>query len=264
MTWLRKNVVVIAGLLTLAYMILPNIVVMVFSFNKPNGRFNYSWQQFSLDAWKDPCGVADMCESLTLSLQLAAWATVGAVVLGTMIAFALVRYRFRARGAINSLIFLPMAMPEVVMAASLLTLFLNMGIELGFWTVLIAHIMFCLSFVVTAVKARVMSMDPRLEEAARDLYAGPVQTFLRVTLPIAAPGIAAGALLAFALSFDDFIITNFNAGSTVTFPMFVWGSAQRGTPVQINVIGTAMFVLAVLMVVAGQIIANRRKKTATA
>ncbi|MGW8762091.1 ABC transporter permease [Streptomyces sp. NPDC055815] len=264
MRWIRKNLVVIAGLLTLAYMILPNLVVMAFSFNKPKGRFNYSWQEFSLDAWKDPCGVADMCESLSLSLQLAAWATLGAVVLGTMIAFALVRYRFRARGAINSLIFLPMAMPEVVMAASLLTLFLNMGIELGFWTVLIAHIMFCLSFVVTAVKARVMSMDPRLEEAARDLYAGPTQTFLRVTLPIAAPGIAAGALLAFALSFDDFIITNFNAGSTVTFPMFVWGSAQRGTPVQINVIGTAMFVLAVLMVAAGQIITNRRKKIATA
>ncbi|MEU2119250.1 ABC transporter permease [Streptomyces sp. NPDC016459] len=264
MRWIRRNLVVIAGLLTLAYMILPNLVVMAFSFNKPKGRFNYSWQEFSLDAWKDPCGVADMCESLSLSLQLAAWATVGAVVLGSMIAFALVRYRFRARGAINSLIFLPMAMPEVVMAASLLTLFLNMGIELGFWTVLIAHIMFCLSFVVTAVKARVMSMDPRLEEAARDLYAGPVQTFLRVTLPIAAPGIAAGALLAFALSFDDFIITNFNAGSTVTFPMFVWGSAQRGTPVQINVIGSAMFVLAVLVVVAGQIITNRRKKTATA
>ncbi|MET8503714.1 ABC transporter permease [Streptomyces sp. NPDC004787] len=264
MRWLRKNLVVIAGLLTLAYMILPNLVVMAFSFNRPKGRFNYSWQEFSLDAWKDPCGVADMCESLSLSLQLAAWATLGAVLLGTMIAFALVRYRFRARGAINSLIFLPMAMPEVVMAASLLTLFLNMGIELGFWTVLIAHIMFCLSFVVTAVKARVMSMDPRLEEAARDLYAGPAQTFLRVTLPIAAPGIAAGALLAFALSFDDFIITNFNAGSTVTFPMFVWGSAQRGTPVQINVIGTAMFVVAVLVVVAGQIITNRRKKTATA
>ncbi|MFF9194820.1 ABC transporter permease [Streptomyces sp. NPDC014779] len=264
MRWLRKNLVVIAGLLTLAYMILPNLVVMAFSFNRSKGRFNYSWQEFSLDAWKDPCGVADMCESLSLSLQLAAWATLGAVLLGTMIAFALVRYRFRARGAINSLIFLPMAMPEVVMAASLLTLFLNMGIELGFWTVLIAHIMFCLSFVVTAVKARVMSMDPRLEEAARDLYAGPAQTFLRVTLPIAAPGIAAGALLAFALSFDDFIITNFNAGSTVTFPMFVWGSAQRGTPVQINVIGTAMFVIAVLVVVAGQIITNRRKKTATA
>ncbi|MFF6905288.1 ABC transporter permease [Streptomyces sp. NPDC012389] len=260
--WIRRNLIVIAGLLTLAYMILPNIVVMVFSFNKPNGRFNYEWQRFSLDAWKDPCGVADMCGSLSLSLQIAFWATLGATALGTMVAFALVRYRFRARGAISSLIFLPMAMPEVVMAASLLTLFLNMGAQLGFWTVLIAHIMFCLSFVVTAVKARVMSMDPRLEEAARDLYAGPVQTFLRVTLPIAAPGIAAGALLAFALSFDDFIITNFNAGSTVTFPMFVWGSAQRGTPVQINVIGTAMFIIAVTMVLVGQLIASRRKSNA--
>lgn len=260
--WIRRNLIVIAGLLTLAYMILPNIVVMVFSFNKPNGRFNYEWQRFSVDAWKDPCGVADLCGSLSLSLQIAFWATLGATALGTMVAFALVRYRFRARGAISSLIFLPMAMPEVVMAASLLTLFLNMGAQLGFWTVLIAHIMFCLSFVVTAVKARVMSMDPRLEEAARDLYAGPVQTFVRVTLPIAAPGIAAGAMLAFALSFDDFIITNFNAGSTVTFPMFVWGSAQRGTPVQINVIGTAMFIIAVMVVLVGQLIASRRKSNA--
>ncbi|WP_240136866.1 ABC transporter permease [Streptomyces sp. MUM 178J] len=260
--WLRRNLVVVAGLLTLAYLIMPNIVVLVFSFNKPRGRFNYAWQEFSLDAWKDPCGVADMCGSLALSLQIAGWATLVATVLGTLIAFALVRYRFRARGAINSLIFLPMAMPEVVMAASLLTLFLNMGAQLGFYTVLIAHIMFCLSFVVVAVKARVMSMDPRLEEAARDLYAGPVQTFLRVTLPIAAPGIAAGAMLAFALSFDDFIITNFNAGSTVTFPMFVWGSAQRGTPVEINVIGTAMFAVAVLVVVAGQLISGRRQRAA--
>ncbi|MEU2158580.1 ABC transporter permease [Streptomyces sp. NPDC019396] len=260
--WIRRNLVVIVGLLTLAYLILPNIIVMVFSFNKPAGRFNYSWRQFSLDAWKDPCGVADMCDSLSLSLWIALWATIGATVLGTMIAFALVRYRFRARGAINSLIFLPMAMPEVVMAASLLTLFLNLGAELGPMTILIAHTMFCLSFVVVAVKARVLSMDPRLEEASKDLYAGPVQTFLRVTLPIAAPGIAAGAMLSFALSFDDFIITNFNSGNTVTFPMFVWGSAQRGTPVQINVIGTAMFAIAVVVVVAAQVITNRRKKTA--
>ncbi|MFD3311570.1 ABC transporter permease [Streptomyces sp. NPDC058656] len=258
--WLKRRLVVIAGLLTLGYLLLPNIVVTVFSFNNPKGRFNYEWQQFSTDAWTDPCGVADLCGSLSLSLQIAAWATLGATVLGTMIAFALVRYRFRARGAVNSLIFLPMAMPEVVMAASLLTLFLNLGAQLGFWTILIAHIMFCLSFVVTAVKARVMSMDPRLEQAAQDLYAGPVQTFVRVTLPIAAPGIAAGALLAFALSFDDFIITNFNAGSTVTFPMFVWGSAQRGTPVQINVIGTAMFIVAVLFVLAGMVIGNRKNR----
>src|SRR5919197_5921068 len=255
--WLKRHLVVIAGLLTLGYLLLPNVVVTVFSFNKPKGRFNYQWQQFSTDAWKDPCGVADMCGSLSISLQLAVWATLGATLLGTMTAFALARSRFRARGAVNSLIFLPMAMPEVVMAASLLTLFLNMGAQLGFWTILIAHIMFCLSFVVTAVKARVMSMDPRLEQAAQDLYAGPFQTFLRVTLPIAAPGIAAGALLAFALSFDDFTITNLNAGSTVTLPMFVWGSAQRGTPVQINVIGTAMFLIAVLCVITGQLAGKR-------
>ncbi|MGC8918604.1 ABC transporter permease [Streptomyces sp. PG2] len=260
MRWLRRNLVVLAGLFTLGYLLLPNVVVTVFSFNRPRGRYNYAWQEFSTEAWRQPCGVAGMCGSLSLSLQIAVWATLGATVLGTMIAFALVRYRFRARGPINSLIFLPMAMPEVVMGASLLTLFLNMGAQLGFWTVLIAHIMFCLSFVVTAVKARVMSMDPRLEQAAQDLYAGPAQTFLRVTLPIAAPGIAAGALLAFALSFDDFIITNFNAGSTVTFPMFVWGSAQRGTPVQINVIGTAMFLLAVVCVLGAMAVGNRRRR----
>ncbi|MEV5882983.1 ABC transporter permease [Streptomyces sp. NPDC052020] len=260
LTWLRRNLVVLAGLLTLVYLLLPNAIVTVFSFNQPKGRFNYEWQHFSTDAWKDPCGVAGLCGSLSLSLQIAFWATLGATVLGTMTAFALVRYRFRARGAISSLLFLPMAMPEVVMAASLLTLFLNLGARLGFWTILIAHIMFCLSFVVTAVKARVMSMDPRLEQAAQDLYAGPFQTFLRVTLPIAAPGIAAGALLAFALSFDDFVITNFNAGSAVTFPMFVWGSAQRGTPVQINVIGTAVFVVAVLLVLASTAVANRRNR----
>ncbi|MEW2579551.1 ABC transporter permease [Streptomyces syringium] len=257
----RRNLVVIAGLATLCYLLLPNVIVTVFSFNKPNGRFNYEWQRFSTDAWADPCGVADLCGSLSLSLRIAVWATIGSTVLGTMIAFALARYRFRARSSVSTLLFLPMAMPEVVMAASLATLFLNMGVSFGFWTILIAHIMFCLSFVVTAVKARVMSMDPRLEQAAQDLYATPLQTFLRVTLPIAAPGIAAGALLSFALSFDDFIITNFNAGSTVTFPMFVWGSAQRGTPVQINVIGTAMFVIAVLCVLVGQLAGGRRKRS---
>jgi spermidine/putrescine transport system permease protein len=260
LTWFRRHLVVIFGLLTLGYLLLPNVVVTVFSFNDPSGRFNYAWNEFSTAAWTDPCGVSGLCDSLALSLQLALWATLAATALGTMIAFALARYRFRGRGAVNSLIFLPMAMPEVVMAASLLTLFLNMGAQLGFWTVLIAHIMFCLSFVVTAVKARVMSMDPRLEQAAQDLYAGPVQTFLRVTLPIAWPGIAAGALLAFALSFDDFIITNFTAGSTVTFPMYVWGSAQRGTPVQINVVGTAMFLIAVLVVVVSMAVGKGRRR----
>jgi spermidine/putrescine transport system permease protein len=257
--WVRRNLVVLFGMLTLVYLIVPNLVVLVFSFNKPKGRYNYTWTRFSTDAWQHPCSVAGLCGSLTLSLKLAVYATIGATVLGTLTAFALARYRFRGRAATNMLIFLPMAMPEVVMGASLGTLFLNMRIQFGFWTILIAHIMFCLSFVVTAVKARVMSMDPRLEQAAQDLYATPSQTFLRVTLPLAAPGIAAGALLSFALSFDDYIITSFNAGSTVTFPMFVWGSAQRGTPVQVNVIGTAMFLIAVLLVLSGQLIGSRRR-----
>ena len=260
--WLRGHLVVIAGVLALAYLILPNVVVLLFSFNKPKGRFNYTWNHFSTDAWQHPCGVADMCGSLTLSLKIAVYATIGATLLGTLTAFALARYRFRGRAATNMLIFLPMAMPEVVMGASLGTLFLNMRIQFGFWTILIAHVMFCLSFVVTAVKARVMSMDPRLEQAAQDRYATPLQTFLRITLPLAAPGIAAGALLSFALSFDDYIITSFNAGNTVTFPMFVWGYAQRGTPVQVNVIGSAMFAIAVVLVLAGQLVGGRRKAKA--
>ncbi|MCC3651930.1 ABC transporter permease [Streptomyces sp. S07_1.15] len=260
--WLRRNAVVLAGLAGLLYLLLPNAVVMLFSFNNPAGRFNYEWRTFSTEAWTNPCGVADMCGSLTLSLRIAVLATLGATAFGTLAAFALARHRFRGRGAANGLIFLPMAMPEVVMAASLGTLFLNMRVGFGFTTILIAHIMFCLSFVVVAVKARVASMDPRLEEAARDLYAGPLQTFLRVTLPLAAPGIAAGALLSFALSFDDFVVTQFNAGpSTVTFPMFVWGAAQRGVPVQVNVIGTAMFLIAVGIVLAGQLTARRRGRS---
>ncbi|MEU0931921.1 MULTISPECIES: ABC transporter permease [unclassified Embleya] len=258
--WLRRNVIVLFGLLALGYMTLPNIVVLMFSFNDPNGRFNYTWNGFTLDAWEEPCGVAGICDSVAISMKIALLSTLIATVLGTAIAFALGRYRFRARGAINTLLFLPMSMPEVVMGASLGTLFLNMRINTGFVTILIAHIMFCLSFVVVAVKARVLGMDPKLEEAAQDLYASPTQVFLRVTLPLAAPGIGAGAMLAFALSFDDFVITNFTSGNTVTFPMFVYGAAQRGTPPQINVIGSAMFVIAVLIVMIGQIRASRRAK----
>ncbi|WP_419998274.1 ABC transporter permease [Streptomyces boninensis] len=261
LTFVRRNLVVFAGLAALAYLLLPNLVVLLFSFNKPSGRYNYTWQEFSTDAWSDPCGVADMCTSVSLSLQIAVLSTLASTVIGTLAAFALARHRFRGRAGVNSLIFLPMAMPEVVMGASLGTLFLNMRIEFGFTTILIAHIMFCLSFVVVAVKARVASMDPKLEEAARDLYAGPLQAFVRVTLPLAAPGIAAGAMLSFALSLDDVIITQFNSGpSTITFPMFVWGASLKGVPVQVNVIGSAMFFIAVLLVMAGQLLGNGRAR----
>ncbi|WP_195908279.1 ABC transporter permease [Nostocoides sp. HKS02] len=263
MSWIRRHLLAFVAMAVLAILLVPNVVVALFSFNKPNGRYNYEWIRPSADAWLNPCGTPGICDALGLSLRIGITASVVATVLGTMIAFALGRHRFRGRAATNMLIFMPMATPEVVMGSSLLTLFIAMGIPSGAVTILIAHIMFCLSFVVVAVKARVSSLDPRLEEAAADLGAGPVATFLRVTLPLVAPGIAAGALLAFSLSFDDYIITNFNASpNSVTFPMYVWGAAQRGTPVQINVIGTIMFVLSVGIVLTAQFVSGRRAKAA--
>jgi spermidine/putrescine transport system permease protein len=263
MNWIRRHLLTFAAMAVLAILLVPNIVVALFSFNKPNGRYNYEWVKFSTDAWLNPCGTPGICDSLGLSLRVGIAASLIATVLGTMVAFALGRHRFRGRAATNMLIFMPMATPEVVMGSSLLTLFVAMGLPSGATTILIAHIMFCLSFVVVAVKARVSSLDPKLEEAAADLGAGPTATFLRVTLPLAAPGIAAGALLAFSLSFDDYIITNFNASpSSITFPMYVWGAAQRGTPVQINVIGTIMFILSVGIVLTAQAISARRQKAA--
>lgn len=263
MMWIRKHLIGMAAMLVLIYLLIPNLVVVIFSFNKPNGRYNYEWTRFSTDAWLNPCGPPGLCQSVGLSLQVGLIASVVATVLGTMVAFALGRHRFSGRSATNLLIFMPMATPEVVMGSSLLTLFIAMGIPTGRTTILIAHILFCLSFVVVTVKARVASLDPRLEEAAADLYANGLQTFMRVTLPLVAPGIAAGALLAFSLSFDDYIITNFNASpSSITFPMYVWGAAQRGTPVQINVIGTVMFLAALVLVATGQLISNRRARTA--
>jgi len=261
LAWVRRHLVAFAALVVLLYLLIPNIVVAVFSFNDPVGKFNYNWSRFSTDAWANPCASPGICESVGLSLRIGVTASLVATVLGTMVAFALGRYRFRGRAGTNLLIFVPMATPEVVMGSSLLTLFLMLGIPSGGSAILIAHIMFCVSFVVVAVKARVATLDPRLEEAAADLGATPAQTFLRVTLPLAAPGIAAGALLAFSLSFDDYIITNFNASpSSITFPMYVWGAAQRGVPVQVNVIGTVMFLAALVCVIVGQVLFNRRQK----
>jgi len=251
---------VVAGLV-LVYLFLPIFVIILFSFNKPNGKYNYQWQHFSLDAWQNPCAAPGMCESVRLSLEIGLAATIIATVLGTLMAFALARYRFAGRSATNLLIFMPMATPEVVMGSSLLTLFVSMAIPLGFLTIFIAHVMFCVSFVVVTVKARIAGLDPRLEQAAMDLYANERQTFMRVTLPLVAPGIAAGALLAFSLSFDDYIITNFNSSSTTqTFPLFVWGASQKGTPPQMNVVGTVMFLVSFLLVGIGQFIAWQRRR----
>jgi spermidine/putrescine transport system permease protein len=253
--WASDHLIMVIGILVLIYTFIPIAVVVLMSFNDPAARLTYEFDGFTLDNWANPCQPDGMCDALVVSVEIGLLATLGATVLGTLMAFALVRHRFAGRSATNLVIFLPMATPEIVMGSSLLALFVGTGFsgDLGFWTILIAHIMFCLSFVVVTVRARLAGMDSTLEQAAMDLYANEWQTFWRVTFPLVFPGILGAALLAFSLSFDDFIITNLNAGNEVTFPMFVWGAAQRDIPMQVNVIGTAMFLVSVLIVLAATI-----------
>jgi spermidine/putrescine transport system permease protein len=254
---LGDNALRVYAVLAFAYIFAPVGYVTVFSFND-GGKSNIVWRGFTTDNWAHPCGAADVCSAVGNSLRIGLLSTAIATVLGTMVAFALTRYRFRGRTPTNLLIFLPMATPEVVLAASLLTLYLNLGVPLGFWTTVIAHVMFSISFVVVAVKARVASLDPRLEQAAMDLYASEFATFWRVTFPLVAPGIAGAALLAFSLSFDDYIVTTFNSGDVNTFPKFVYVAAQRGIPAQAYVVGAAMFFAALLVVLVGETARRRR------
>ncbi len=256
----RRHLLTVYGILALAYLLLPIAIVVLFSLNDPAGKFNYTWEGFTLKYWRNPFGVPGLSDAMVTSLKVAGLATVVATVLGTLMALALVRHRFRGRGAVNFVIFLPMAVAEIVLGASLLTLFLNLGTKLGFWTIVLAHIMFCISFVVVTVRARLVGFDRHLEEAAMDLGATPWVTFRKVTLPLIAPGILAGALLAFALSIDDFVITQFNSGTTVTFPVFVWGAARVGVPPQVNVIGTMIFAVAVLIMLANVLWQWRKEK----
>ncbi len=258
----RKHLLTAYAVLAFTYLLLPIGVVVAFSFNDPAGRFNYTWQGFTFDNWINWNGVAGLTEAMTLSLQIAAISAAVSTVLGTLIALALVRYEFRGRSGTNLLVFLPMATPEIVLGASLLALFLTMSVPTGFLTILIAHIMFNVSFVVVTVRARLVGFDRHLEEAALDLGANEWTTFRKVTLPLIAPGILAGALLAFALSVDDFVITYFNSGSEVTFPLFVWGAARVGAPPQVNVIGTAIFLVALLLMLVNVLLQTRRTKGA--
>ena len=266
--WVAERFAMIVAVLVLLYLFLPVAYTFVFSFNNYK-KSNITWNPEgspTLEHWMNPCGPPGICEALGTSIRVGAIATIVATILGTMLAFALVRHSFKGKGAGNVLVFVPMATPEIVLGASLLTIFVQgfnqVGLTLGFWTIVIAHIMFCLSFVVVTVKARLQSLDPRLEEAAQDLYAGPAGTFWRVTFPLVLPGIVSAALLSFSLSFDDFIITNFVSGDTNTFPKFVYVSYLRGVPAQANVIGFSLFVIAVLLVIAGQVIGSRRRAPA--
>ncbi len=248
---------VYAGL-ALLYLLVPISIVILFSFNNPPGRFNFTWHRFSLDAWLHPFATPGIRDAVVLSLKIAFLATIIATVLGTLMALALARYNFRGRGLTNFTIFLPMATPEIVMGSSLLTLFITLTFNRGFTTILIAHVMFNISYVVVTVKARIYGFDRRLEEAAMDLYANEFTTFRKITLPMIMPGVTAAALLAFALSIDDFVITQFNSGASITFPLFIYGAARTGVPVQVNVIGSAIFLIAVGGMAANLILQRRR------
>jgi len=261
-SFVRRHVLTAYSILFFIYLMLPIAVVVIFSFNNPVGRFNYTWQGFTWDNWRYWDGVPGIRSAIILSLEIALIASLVATALGTLIALALVRYGFRGRGATNMLIFLPLATPEIVLGASLLTLFLNLNVVFGFWTILIAHIMFCISFAVVTVKARLIGFDRHLEEAAMDLGANEWTTFRKVTLPLIAPAVLASLLLCFAISIDDFVVTYFNAGSQVTFPLFVWGAARIGAPAQVNVIGTAIFVVALAAMLFGVLIQSRRGRSA--
>jgi spermidine/putrescine transport system permease protein len=239
------------------YLILPVAVMILFSFNDPTGRSNLNWREFSLGAWLNPLGRPGLSDAVRNSIVVALVSTVIATAFGTMIALALARYNFRGRAATNVLIFLPMSTPEIVLGASLLTTFVasvqlpipeGLVFPLSIRTILIAHIMFNISYVVVTVKARLANFPRHLEEAAMDLGANEWTTFWKVTFPLILPGVIAAALLAFSLSIDDFVITAFTSGQTQTFPLYIYGSQLRGIPVQVNVIGTIIFVSAVALV----------------
>mgnify|MGYP002654558674 CR=1 FL=1 len=247
------------SVLAFVYLLIPIAFTFFFSFNDYR-RSNITWRGFTLDNWTSVCEAQGVCAAFATSISIGLISTVIATTLGTMIAIALVRYRFKFRSTISLLLFLPMATPELVLAAGLAAQFFNFGVEMGFTTIILAHVMFCLSFVVVTVKARVASLDPALEEAGTDLYGSPGQVFWKITFPLLLPGIMAAALLSFALSFDDFIITYFNSGPTETFPTFVYTAASKGLPGEANVIGISVFLLAIAIVLTLQIRSSIKAK----
>lgn len=270
--WLRKLgsrfLNVYAGL-GLVYLFVPIFVILAFSFNDPKGKFNIVWQGFTLDNWAHPFAEPELVDALVLSLEVAAIATAIAVVLGGLVALALTRYRFRGGALVNLLLVLPLTTPEIVLGASLASLFLRVDVNLGFvdfdqtrgfHTILIAHVMFLVSFTALTIKARLRGFDWTLEDAAMDLGAGPVRTFTRVTFPLMIPGILAASLLSLALSLDDFVITLFNAGGEVTYPLYIFGATQRAIPPQIQVLATMVLVVSIVLLAVGPVFRRRTSR----
>jgi spermidine/putrescine transport system permease protein len=249
-SWLRGHAFSIYAGIAVAYVLTPIAVIGVFSFaDTPRGKLIFAINEgFTLEYWENAFSVPDLNDALLTSFELAALATAASTAIGTLMAIGLVRHRFVGRRVSNLLIVLPMATPEIVIGASLLSMFLIYSVPLGFTSLLIAHIMFSISFVVVVVRSRLIGFDRSIEDAAADLGATPLATFRYVTLPLLAPGVLAAALLAFALSIDDFIISDFNKGTTETFPLYVFGAHLRGIPVQVNVLATMLFVVTVIAI----------------
>src|SRR6201991_821550 len=252
-TWLLG----IWSVLALLYLFIPVFIVILFSFNDNKGRFNFTWQGFTLRHWEHPFANPDLAKALTTSVEIALISTVIATALGTFMAMALVRYRFRGRSTVDFFVFIPLSTPEVVLGAALLAMFLTLNVNTGFITIVIAHVMFTISYVVVTVKARLEGMDRHIEEAAMDLGATEWTTFRKITLPMIAPGVAAAALLAAAISFDDYVVTSFNAGQTQTFPLFIFGATRQGVPPEVNVLATGLL-LVVLVLMGLNVMLQRR------
>jgi spermidine/putrescine transport system permease protein len=248
------------GWAVIAWLSLPIVVMIVFGFNDTKSKQNTNWDGFTLHWYRDLFAIPELTNALENSLKIATVSTAFAVVLGTLMGYGLGRRKFRGSGSVTLLLFANIAAPEIVLGAALLSMFLTLGVARGFWTIVIAHVMFSLAYVAVTVRARMAGLDPALEEASRDLGAGSITTFFRVTLPGLMPGVLSGALLAFALSIDDYIITSFNSGNTTTFPLWVYGVSRIGVPPQVNVMGTLIFMFGVVLAIGGALAARRKSR----
>ncbi len=245
--------------LVILYTLVPIGVMIAYGFNQaPSGRLTFAWQGFTTQWYQQVFAIANLTGALVHSLELAFSSTAISLVLGTPLALALARYRYRGRGATDATIFLDIAAPEVVVGAALLSFFLSLNIPRGLVTILIAHVAFNIAFVTVVVRARVLGLDRALDRAAADLGANPWTAFWKVMFPLILPGIMAGGMLAFAMSIDDFIITEFVAGQTVTFPLWVYGAVKVGIPPQVFVMGTLIFVGGIMLAVINAVFQRRR------
>ncbi len=250
--------------LVVLYLLMPIIVMIVFGFNDLRGRFNFTWQGFTLEHYANIfTSQPRMNDALLTSITVAVVSTLIATAVGTLMGLALTRYDFRGRSPVNLLIFLPIATPEVVLGASLLALFVSAGVARDITTITIAHVMFNISYVVVTIRARLAGFNRTVEEAAMDLGADEWTTFWKVTFPLIFPGILAAAMLAFAFSIDDFVITQFTAGIDQTFPLWVYGASRIGVPPEVNVMGTIIFGIAIVGIVAWSLLQRRDQLVAT-